>query len=230
MNLETAQRLYEYRKNSGLSQEELADKIGVSRQAVSKWERSEASPDTDNLIALSKIYNVTIDELINGKTNTDEIKHKGIHIESKDGNVVDIGINGVHITENGAEKSAEDKVIINGETIEKKVENSLFSAIMASITLTLALAFYLYCGFTDTVGGWAYSWVVFFLVPIIHSICDVIKKKDPSCLGIPFISVFVYLVFGLYCDIWHPTWVVFLIIPIYYIIVDAFKKSKKGAK
>ncbi len=64
MNLDIANRLYGLRKNSNLSQEELAEKIGVSRQAVSKWERAEASPDTDNLILLSKLYNVSLDELL----------------------------------------------------------------------------------------------------------------------------------------------------------------------
>lgn len=65
MNIETANRLYELRKKNGLSQEELADKLGISRQAVSKWERAEASPDTDNLILLAKLYGVTLDELLN---------------------------------------------------------------------------------------------------------------------------------------------------------------------
>lgn len=48
MNIEIANRLVNLRKEKGFSQEQLAEKIGVSRQAVSKWERSEASPDTDN--------------------------------------------------------------------------------------------------------------------------------------------------------------------------------------
>lgn len=67
MNIETANRLLQYRKQHRLSQEELAAKIGVSRQAVSKWERAEASPDTDNLILLAQIYGVTLDELLTGK-------------------------------------------------------------------------------------------------------------------------------------------------------------------
>ncbi len=67
MNIETANRLLEYRKKFGFSQEELAEKIGVSRQAVSKWERAEASPDTDNLIILANVYGVTLDELLRGK-------------------------------------------------------------------------------------------------------------------------------------------------------------------
>lgn len=66
MNIETANRLLQYRKKHNLSQEALAEKIGVSRQAVSKWERAEASPDTDNLILLAEIYGVSLDELLKG--------------------------------------------------------------------------------------------------------------------------------------------------------------------
>ena len=65
MDITTANRLYELRKQHGYSQDELADKLNVSRQAISKWERSESSPDTDNLIALAKLYGVSLDELLN---------------------------------------------------------------------------------------------------------------------------------------------------------------------
>lgn len=64
MNVEVANRLQQLRKKNNLSQEELAEKIGISRQAVSKWERAEASPDTDNLILLSRLYGVSLDELL----------------------------------------------------------------------------------------------------------------------------------------------------------------------
>lgn len=64
MNVEIAERLAARRRLAGLSQEALAEKLGVSRQAVSKWERSESSPDTDNLIALAKLYGVSLDELL----------------------------------------------------------------------------------------------------------------------------------------------------------------------
>lgn len=59
-----ARRLAARRKQAGLSQEALADKLGVSRQAVSKWERAESLPDTDNLIALAALYDLTLDELL----------------------------------------------------------------------------------------------------------------------------------------------------------------------
>ena len=64
MNIEIANRLLTLRKQFNLSQEDLAARLGISRQAVSRWERAEASPDTDNLIALSKLYNVSIDSLL----------------------------------------------------------------------------------------------------------------------------------------------------------------------
>lgn len=54
MNVETAQRLADLRRSKGFSQEGLARKLGLSRQAVSKWERAESSPDTENLISLAK--------------------------------------------------------------------------------------------------------------------------------------------------------------------------------
>lgn len=68
MNVEIANRLYELRKRYNLSQEELAEKIGVSRQAVSKWERAEASPDTDNLVLLARLYGVSLDELLRSES------------------------------------------------------------------------------------------------------------------------------------------------------------------
>lgn len=67
MDLAMAQRLVDRRKAAGLSQEALAAQLGVSRQAVSKWEHSESSPDTDNLIALAALYGVSLDELLYGE-------------------------------------------------------------------------------------------------------------------------------------------------------------------
>lgn len=71
MDVQIASRLANRRREAGLSQEALAAKLGVSRQAVSKWERSEASPDTDNLIALAALYGVTLDELLYGADEQD---------------------------------------------------------------------------------------------------------------------------------------------------------------
>lgn len=58
-NLMHLRKLYQY------TQEDVAQKVGVSRQSVAKWEAGESLPDLDSIVALSKLYNVTVDNLIN---------------------------------------------------------------------------------------------------------------------------------------------------------------------
>lgn len=60
------ERIAYYRGTLGLSQGELAEKLGVSRQAVSKWETDAGLPDLDRLIALSGLFDITLDELVKG--------------------------------------------------------------------------------------------------------------------------------------------------------------------
>lgn len=61
-----ADRIQSLRKARGISQEELADQIGVSRQAVSKWESEQSSPDLEKIILLSDYFEVTTDYLLKG--------------------------------------------------------------------------------------------------------------------------------------------------------------------
>ncbi|MFW6224859.1 MAG: helix-turn-helix domain-containing protein [Bacteroidota bacterium] len=75
MDIQIAKKIRSLRIKHGLSQEELAGKIGVSRQAVSKWERGESSPDTDNLLALTKVYDLTMDEMLFSKNLTSDQKN-----------------------------------------------------------------------------------------------------------------------------------------------------------
>lgn len=62
-------RIYQLRKNKSFSQEYIAEKVGVSRQAVSKWEQDQTAPDTYNLIALAELFNVSVEYLATGKTH-----------------------------------------------------------------------------------------------------------------------------------------------------------------
>ena len=61
-----ADRIQSLRKAKGMSQEELADKVGVSRQSVSKWESEQAAPDLDKIVIMSDIFEVTTDYLLKG--------------------------------------------------------------------------------------------------------------------------------------------------------------------
>ena len=61
-----SENLQYLRKRDRITQEELADKIGVSRQSVSKWETGEAYPETDKLIVLCDMFNVSLDVMVRG--------------------------------------------------------------------------------------------------------------------------------------------------------------------
>ncbi len=62
--MDFGQKLKEIRKNEGLSQEQLAEKIGVSRQAITKWETGRGLPDIENMMILAEIFKTTLDELV----------------------------------------------------------------------------------------------------------------------------------------------------------------------
>lgn len=64
--MDLKEKLIELRREKGWTQDELALKVGVTRQAVSKWERGVIAPSTVNLIALGRLYGVSLDELANG--------------------------------------------------------------------------------------------------------------------------------------------------------------------
>ncbi|MDE5984704.1 MAG: helix-turn-helix domain-containing protein [Eubacterium sp.] len=255
MTKETANRLFQYRKANGYSQEELAAQIGVSRQAISKWERGESSPDTDNLITLAKLYDITIDELING---TDEV-HKstttgsqssseestnnetadkedsdkkvsfvnGIHVhDGKD--KVDISFSGIHIeTKNGESVHIGSR----GVEVDGIGEDHIFKyndskhPWFHAILPAAVIIAYLIIGFTFD-KGWALGWLLIFLIPIAESFIAAVKTKNPSAFAYPVLVVTVYLTVGMFMSIWHPTWIMFLTIPIYYIIADALKPKK----
>ena len=79
-------KLIELRKKSGLSQEQLADKLDVTRQTISKWELGQTSPDIDKLTKISKIFNVNMDELVGGEVIKEEEIFNGEKQEKKDKN------------------------------------------------------------------------------------------------------------------------------------------------
>ena len=68
MNL--GNKIVSLRKKNNLSQEELAEKVGVTRQTISKWELEETAPDINQAKTLSKIFNVSLDELTNNNINS----------------------------------------------------------------------------------------------------------------------------------------------------------------
>lgn len=132
MNIEIANRLVNLRKANNLSQEALAEKLGISRQAVSKWERAEASPDTDNLILLARLYGVSLDELLRTedeipmpeeeaeekeRTDTDGCSEEGRSWDSDENAGVHIGRRGINVQQGG------NRVYVGWDGIHVEEEN-----------------------------------------------------------------------------------------------------------
>ena len=175
MTIEIADRLVKLRKKYGYSQEELADKLGLSRQAVSKWERAEASPDTDNLICLAKLYGVSLDELLATDEDLDTIvqeqvkeekpaqEEKGEGINIKDDEVVLYSKSGKRVTINDDGVTCYNA---DGTVKEHKfdVPTAVIGAIEATLFTLAAIAFIL---LGTLCGLWASAWIVFFIPEII---------------------------------------------------------------
>ena len=93
VKLNLGEQLQRLREEKNLSREELAQAMNVSRQAVYKWENNKGYPDIENLIKLSDLYNVTLDELIKG----DRSFQKKIVIDQKKNKIEDLSDPGVVI-------------------------------------------------------------------------------------------------------------------------------------
>ena len=252
MTIEIADRLVKLRKKYGYSQEELADKLGLSRQAVSKWERAEASPDTDNLICLAKLYGVSLDELLATDEDIDTIVEEQVKEEpkeeakeepkedSKDETDVKINIKDhVIINEKGIFVKSKDgsSVTISNDGIKctdkkgKKIEHDRGMAVIGCVEgLLFLVATVTYILLGSLLDMWHNGWVVFFLPEIICSLARAIRKKNAQQFNIAFTSCFAFffvcmVVPGLDAKLWHPMWVVFLAIPIYHTTVSAIHKA-----
>lgn len=69
------ERLVQIRRGSGMTQESVAARLGISRQALSKWETGEALPSTANLIALADIYRVSVDQLVGHQVPSGQVQN-----------------------------------------------------------------------------------------------------------------------------------------------------------
>ena len=233
MNIEIANRLVKLRKEKGLSQEDLADALGISRQAVSKWERAEASPDTDNLICLARLYNISLDEILDTDETSEEIraeqKEKTINKES-----IDINKDCINITddEGNTLRISNGKVTaVNSDgTIYEKEKKFRLSSYLEGVLFLMATVAFILLG--SLRNAWASAWIIFFVPEIICSIVRCFEKKNAKEFNVFFVACAVYFFLCMVYPggLWHPMWVVFLSIPVYHAIVAPFSKSDDNKK
>lgn len=253
MNIEIADRLVKLRKKHGLSQEELADKLGISRQAVSKWERAESSPDTDNLICLAKLYGVSLDELLDCDRDIDDIadekrrdseekKKEGtvykdknttvnieggrIHVVTEDEEVT-VGLDGIYVN------TKDEKISLGKNMVVNEGNKSVEKTLTGIYTILVLLAF-LILGFTIP-STWAVSWCLFLTIPVFSSIFKAIRRKRLRDFNFVTLVTFVYLSLGMLTTTypetfnfnwWHPGWVIFIGIVVWYELIKLIQPVK----
>lgn len=201
MDITTANRLVQYRKQRGYSQEELAAELGLSRQAVSKWERAEASPDTDNLIALARLYGVSLDELLLSET---PLPPPAPPQRSDTGSMP---------APPEPPRAPEPDLT---EIIETGVMNEVADGLRNDFSSTPPPAAEsrppLSAGARKLLGLVGIgAFIVFFFVYGLLSLIF------PNLQGAyPLLCTALYLALGFGCNLWHPGWLIYLTIPIYY--------------
>lgn len=209
MNLFTAKKLTTLRKYYSLSQEALAEKVGVSRQAISKWERGEASPDTDNLVTLSKIYGISLDDLLGDKTAEEIIAE----LEAKKDKTEE--------EPEKTEKEAEKEYY--SETEEKASSDKtpyyeIGKKLLKIPYFLIALIAFLAIGFSSKL--WHPAWLLFLTIPTYYLTAWAFKaktmKKMLLKLPVYLYAIILYLIMGFTASLWHPMWIIFLAVPAYY--------------
>ena len=206
--------LYELRKEKRITQVELADKLGVSNKAVSKWETGEAMPETSLLIPISKIFDVTVDELLNGK----RVDEKRLQKEESSS------------SENKEEKSdferfdASKHLFTRGKDEEEKTLLDVISGIVCGGLVLFGIATYLILGVLK--GLWYPYWVI---IPCCALGCGIVsivfsffnrkrcQKKlshgeNPYTGGVcgivMLVCIITYLIIGVTLNLWHPYWII----------------------
>ena len=225
--------LYELRRKAGLSQEEFAEKLSVSRQAVSKWERGEAYPDTENLIVISNMFGVTIDELLksdNISADTEDAKSGQINDEDqgddafrvKVGDKVDLNLSGSITVDDDDTKVKIDldkgDIIVDDDDGQVKV-NFGPSGILVNtddgVKVKLGR------------GG-----IVISDDDDEDDDDEEDKARKASKLSIlyklpyPIVTVISFLAIGLFADGWYWAWTLFMTIPLYYSLLDSIRHRR----
>ena len=198
--------LYELRKEKGLTQAELAQILGVTNKAVSKWETGEAMPETSLLLPISRIFDVTVDELLSG-ARTQSNQSAG---SASDTSLLEDEIK-KHLFTRGKDEPP--------KSLSEKICGAVCGGVFFAALLT-----YLLLGAIANL--WHPYWV---LVPVGALACGIIgavfdvcnpakrankikKGENPytgcACAVIILSCIIAYLLVGALANLWHPYWLI----------------------
>ena len=215
MSIKQGDYLKQLRTQNNLSQEKLAEKLGVSRQSISKWEQGYAVPDTDNMFKLSKLYGMSVDAILNcGETAVIPAVENAEGKETADA-PVSAGINNEPEAKDNNDKTKQHK---------KKKRSWIFAAYPVIAIFVMAA---LGCINSEL---WKTSWIFLLTIPLFYTGIFAYEKKNLLIFCYPVVVLIIFLLGGFYFSLWHPLWILFITIPIYYIGAGFAYKNKKNKK
>ena len=203
------ERIATLRKERNLSQEALAEQVGVTRQAISKWERDEALPDIYNLTTLGEIFGITLDELLKGSGEAGASKKPmvvALELKFKAEKYIMVGIAMIIL---GA-------LVFIIEPLSQQIQTIICVLMALGGILILIKAGFMFERF----------YMLNKQVPEASGESGVTqgrgnKKRRDAVVTIASLScTLAFLYLGFFKGMWHPGWMVYLLIPIAIAIED----------
>ncbi|MEX1307317.1 MAG: helix-turn-helix transcriptional regulator [Eubacteriales bacterium] len=203
MNITVAKNLEKLRKAHGWTQETIAEKVGVSRQAVSSWEQGISSPDTDNLITLAKLYGVKVDDLLFTESEQDDFRQRRENFFEMD----------------------KDRKAPNVKPVYTRASTFPIVAFIILIYFIVSFA----TGRWDIT--WLICLAIPIYEYIIYWVEQAQGKANRHWMELfpyPLFVVAMFFLLGYFTQLWHIVWILFLTIPVYYFILRIVRNRGKS--
>lgn len=256
MDEKLGERLIAFRNRKGLSQDELSEKLGVSRQSISNWENGSSQPSIDFVKKLAEIYEISVDDLLNTNKSIDDCYNNETNFEytnkkEKGKSHIHISKKGIFIDDEDGNESLKFEFGDDKDTLKETIENEIIDsdfmdeeknrrkkALHKSIQGLINIIFILgamiaYCilGFLlPNNEGWSKWWIILIFCFVPGELYRTFANKKPNHFPITFLAIGTYCLIGEFFNIWHPTWIIMLTIPVYYILVSSIRSVVKNAK
>ena len=203
-------RISSLRKELNLSQEALAQRVGVTRQALSKWERNEATPDIYNLSSLAAIFGVSVDDLVTDdiysiRTNQVTFSNPELKIKAQSFLLLGIGL-----------------LILGSFVFVIDFISLSMKFIIFAMMMTAGVLLIIKAGFMLDTYRKLNQDILENDASITSKKVKSLKKQQKKAFEkiVSTLCTLIYLYLGFFYMLWHPGWLIFLIIPIASAIYD----------
>jgi transcriptional regulator with XRE-family HTH domain len=214
MDKTIANKLIALRKQNGLSQADLAAKLGTDLPTVAGWESADISPDTENLLKIARLYNISLDKLF--ELNSDPVNQRSsISLDKNAGEIYPNAASQNTVNQNASAGAPQ------AQYAEAQDMSSYFKYETVDENAGLPAAQNAGTPSAQNVDG------------SISALSDVIEKigkdekfyKNLMKFPYPVAAAGAFLIGGGLFGLWHPLWMLFLTIPLYYTTIEAIRKK-----